>query len=36
MDNTEFLENKILEVHFDNGVLFSSYISTVRVYIITL
>jgi len=36
MDNTEFLENNILEVNFDNGVYFSSYTSTVRAYGITL
>ena len=36
MDNTEFLENNILEVNFDNGVFFASYTSTLRAYSITL
>jgi len=36
MDNTEFLENNILEVNFDKDVLFSSYTSSVRAYSITL
>jgi len=35
-DNTEFEENKMLKVNFDNGVLLSSYTSTVRAYSITL
>jgi len=36
MDNTEFLENNILEVNIDNGVFFSLHSSTVRAYSITL